>query len=137
MRIPHAHRETDVLNITPLIDVVFNLLLFFMLTTNFAGFRLIRVETPRETEVVATSEGAIVIGVDKDRNVTFDSRPVEQNLLETRVREVVAIDPGRTFLVRPGPGLPLQEAIFVYDTVRRGGAQAVSFSSPRAEGEGR
>jgi len=133
MRIRRTRNAVNILNITPLIDVVFILLVFFMLATNFASYRLIRVETPRETEVKRTSEGAIVVLIRPDRSLLFDGAPIEAEALPDRVGEVVALDPGRTFLVRPEPGVPLQEAIYVYDRVRAGGAGAVSFSPPRDE----
>ena len=133
MQIRRKHDAVKVLNITPLIDVVFILLVFFMLATNFASYRLIRVETPRETEVVSTSEGAIVILVDADGEVSFDGNPIEREMLAERIADVVAIDDGRVFLVRPTGGAPLQEAINVYDVARRAGARAVSFSPPEEE----
>jgi len=135
MRIHRKFDAVKVLNITPLIDVVFILLVFFMLATNFASYRLIRVETPRETEVKSTSEGAIVILLKKDGSVSFDGQPIERETLPDRVQEVVDIDPGRVFLVRPAKGVSLQDAIAVYDIARRAGATAVSFSPP-AEDKG-
>ena len=134
MRIRRDHEVVKVLNITPLIDVVFILLVFFMLATNFASYRLIRVETPRETEVVSTSEGAIVIAIEEDGSLLFDTNPINRFDLFSSVEEVVAIDPGRTFLVRPADGVPLQDAIHIYDIARSAGATAVSFSAPGEEG---
>ncbi len=134
MRIRRAQDAVRVLNITPLIDVVFILLVFFMLATSFASYRLIRVETPRETEIVKTSEGAIVIGLEPDGSFTFDTRPIDESDLGPAVAEIVAIDPGRVFLVRPEEGVPLQDAIRIYDAARRAGARSVSFSGPEEAG---
>lgn len=131
MRIRRTQEDAvKVLNITPLIDVVFILLVFFMLATNFASYRLIRIETPRETEIKSTSEGAIVIIVKPDGSVTFDGKTIEREALSENIRKVVEIDPGRVFLVRPLKGVPLQEAINIYDVARKSGATAVSFSPP-------
>ena len=134
MNIRRRHDNVNVLNVTPLIDVVFILLVFFMLATNFMNYRLIRVETPRETEVVQTSEGAIVIGVHPLGALSFDTQPIEPNELDQRIAEIVAIDETRVFLVRPDDGVTLQEAIEIYDVARRSGARAVSFSPPEDEG---
>ena len=123
------------LNITPLIDVVFILLVFFMLATNFAAYRLIRVETPRETEVVKTSDGAIVIAIKPGGEITFDGEPVPQDALYDAIAAVVAIDPGRTFLIRPFGDVSLQEAIALYDIARAAGASAVSFSPSGASSD--
>ncbi len=121
------------LNVTPLIDVVFILLVFFMLATNFAAFRLIRVDTPQETEVTNTAEGAIVIELGADGAMTFDTRSIEAAALYGEVAAIIAIDPGRPFLIRPNVGVPLQDAIRAYDTARAAGAVAVSFSPPAQE----
>lgn len=136
MRIRRPSQAVKVLNITPLIDVVFILLVFFMLATNFASYRLIRVETPRETEVVKTTEGAIVIAISSDGSLVFDGRTIEREALAEEIGAVVEIDPGRVFLVRPGEDVTLQEAIQVYDAARRAGATQVSFSPNRQAGGG-
>ncbi|MEM9495829.1 MAG: biopolymer transporter ExbD [Pseudomonadota bacterium] len=134
MRIRRTSDAVKVLNITPLIDVVFILLVFFMLATNFASYRLIRVETPRETEVVSTSDGAIVITIAADGTITFDSEPIERERLAEAITAVVAIDASRTFLIRPLKEVPLQDAILLYDIARGAGASAVSFSPPEEDG---
>ena len=136
MRIRRSPEAVKVLNITPLIDVVFILLVFFMIATNFASYRLIRVETPRETEVVKTSDGAIVIFIAENGGLSFDGNEIEKDALGDSIAGVVAIDPGRVFLVRPEKGVPLQEAINVYDAARRAGASSISFSPPEDEGGG-
>ena len=133
MKIRRTSYPGSILNITPLIDVVFILLVFFMLATNFAAYRLIRVDTPRETEVVTTIDGAIVIGITEGGGLTFDTRTIPQDGLVSEVAAVVALDPGRVFLIRPEDGVSLQEAISVYDAARSAGAAAVSFSPPAGD----
>ena len=135
MRFRKKRDAIQVLNITPLIDVVFILLVFFMIATNFASYRLIRIETPRETEVVSTSEGAIVVQLQSDGGVLFDTNLIAPEELGEQVAAVVAIDPGRVFLVRPEKGVSLQEAIDVYDRVLAAGATAVSFSPSSQQGD--
>lgn len=127
-------RGFDGLNITPLIDVVFMLLVFFMLATNFARFRLIGVESPEDRPVTATSEGAVVIQVGLDDRLLVDNRPVARADLPQAVGRILAVDPNRNFLVRSEPGVALQDAITVYDDARSVGALAISFSRWRGEG---
>lgn len=121
------------LSITPLIDVVFMLLVFFMLATNFARYRLIGIESPVEREVAQTAEGAIVIELLKDGSLRFDGRPAPREALAGQVAAVIAVDPNRQFLVRPAPGVSLQEAVTAHDEARDGGARYLSFSRRRDE----
>lgn len=119
------------MNITPLIDVVFILLVFFMLATNFARYRLIGVDSPQEREVTASSEGAIVIQVEANGAMTFDGEAAPREALAAEVAQVIGVDPNRAFLIRPGEGVPLQDAVHAYDEARQGGARNLSFSRLR------
>ncbi len=130
MQLRRPPKSIALLNVTPLIDVVFILLVFFMLATNFARYRLIEVETPPETEVVKAADAAIIIGLGPDGVVSFDAEDIPPETLSARIAAIVAIDPGRTFLVRPQAGVSLQDAIGAYDQTRAAGATVVSFSPP-------
>ncbi|MEO0983008.1 MAG: biopolymer transporter ExbD [Pseudomonadota bacterium] len=121
------------MNVTPLIDVVFILLVFFMLTTNFARFRLIGVDAPQETEVVTDPAAAIVILVKADGSFEYDGDPAEIGEIRNSVESIIAVDPGRPFLVRPERGVTMQEALDVFQLSRDAGAYAVSFSRPADE----
>ncbi len=119
------------LNITPMIDVVFILLVFFMLATNFANFRLIRIEAPEETRVVDDSDAAIVILLKSDGTILFDGEQIPDGGLQRMIATTVALDPGRTFLIRPEDGVDLQAAIDVFGIARLAGARSLSFSPPQ------
>jgi len=130
MNFRRKRRNVVLMNVTPLIDVVFILLVFFMLTTNFARFRLIGVDAPQETEVVTDPAAAIVILVKADGGFEYDSQPVEYGDIGPKVAGIIAVDPGRPFLVRPENGVTMQEALDVFQLARDSGAYAVSFSRP-------
>ncbi len=134
MRLRRRKPAVTVLNITPMIDVVFILLVFFMLATNFANFRLIRIKTPEDTKVVDKSDAAIVILLKADGTVLVDAEPVDPEELGRAVGRILQIDPGRTFLIRPEVGVSLQRAIDAFGTAREAGASALAFSPPRSEG---
>ena len=133
MNVRRKRRRFVLMNVTPLIDVVFILLVFFMLTTNFARFRLIGVDAPQETEVVQDPAAAIVILVKEDGTYDYDGEPADLPAIATSVREIIAVDPLRPFLVRPEVGVSMQDALDVFQLTRDSGAYAVSFSRPAEE----
>ena len=135
MNFRRKRRNVVLLNVTPLIDVVFILLVFFMLTTNFARFRLIGVDAPEETEVVKDPAAAIVILVKADGSLEYDGNPAERDEIIENISRLVAVDPGRSFLVRPQNDVTMQDAIDVFQMSRDAGAYAVSFSRPAEEVE--
>ncbi|KPP96231.1 biopolymer transporter ExbD [Erythrobacter sp. HL-111] len=125
--------DIALLNVTPLIDVVFILLVFFMLTTNFARFRLIGIDTPQEREVLQDATAAIVIKVNEDGTLAYDGKPASAGDVAREVEALVAVDPGRTFLVRPEDGVTIQEAVDAFQLARDAGAYAVSFATTGEE----
>ncbi|MEO1039087.1 MAG: biopolymer transporter ExbD [Pseudomonadota bacterium] len=133
MLVRKPKRPVHLLNITPLIDVVFILLVFFMLATSFAQYRLIGIETPRETEISRNEAGAVVVMLQADGEVRFDGELIAPEALTGEVEAILGVDPLRGFLVRPEAGVPLERAVSAFDTVRDAGAIAVSFSPPREE----
>ncbi len=126
----HARRRGlgGELNITPLIDMVFILLVFFMLATNFARFRLIGVDSPQEREVARTAEGAVVIELLGADSIRVDGQPRPRAALGPAVEAILKLDPNRVFLIRPAPGISLQETVAAHDEARKAGARQLSFS---------
>lgn len=133
MNFRKQRRRVVLLNVTPLIDVVFILLVFFMLTTNFARFRLIGVDAPEETEAVKEADAAIVVLVKKDGDYEYDNVPATLDDIAREVAAITDIDPGRSFLIRPERGVEMQRALDVFQLTRESGGYAVSFSRPADE----
>ena len=136
MQLRRPKTPGELLNITPLIDVVFILLVFFMLATNFARYRMIGVDAPKEAEVVRDSQGAVVIRLEAGGTIAVDGDRLDGTTVEAAVAEILVLDPNRAFIVRPLAGVSLQSAITAYDDARRAGARKVSFSKAHGE-EGR
>lgn len=80
-RRPRERKETA-LNLTPLIDVVFLLIIFFMLTTTFhAVFQGIKVDLPTTTTPQEKIERNIIISITKDNRLYLDEREVTDSEL--------------------------------------------------------
>jgi biopolymer transport protein ExbD len=130
MNFRRKRRQAALLNITPLIDVVFMMLIFFMLTIDFSRFRMIGVDTPQKLEVVKDPTAAIVILLKRGGGYDYDGAPASLDAIADNVRAILKVDPGRSFLIRPEPGVKMQETIDMFQLTRDLGAYAVSFSKP-------
>jgi biopolymer transport protein ExbD len=134
MKFQRKRRSMALLNFTSLIDVVFMLLIFFMLTIDFSRFRMIGVDTPQDLEVVKDPTAAIVILLKRSGGYEYDGKPATLDAITGSVRAILAVDPGRSFLIRPEPGVKVQDAIDMFQHTRDLGAYAVSFSAPDSGG---
>ena len=87
MKFRRAKAEEPAINLTPLIDVVFLLLIFFMVTTTFNRETRLMVNLPEaEAEVAETPPRQIEIVVARDGSYTINGRSLVNNRIETLVR---------------------------------------------------
>lgn len=112
-------------SLTPLIDVVFILLLFFMLATSFLDFNMIELDAPAEGAAQASAVGALLVEVRVD-GVRFAGRYMPLDELTALIEQRLADNPDRRILVQPGAGVSLQRTVRVLDHLTRAGATHLS-----------
>lgn len=123
MRIePAATRRRHAPSLTPLIDVVFILLVFFMLVSSFVRWNAVRVQTSPAASHRAQPavQHALRVSVFPDGRLLLDGEPVS---LDDLVRRVGALRSPQVRVV-PMPALRLQRLTTVLDRLSRAGARA-------------
>ena len=87
MKFKRSIRSDLSINITPLIDVVFLLLIFFMVTTTFSRETRLLVNLPEASAQLSQSQTAqIEIIVAREGNYVINGRPLVDNRFETLIR---------------------------------------------------
>lgn len=114
------------IGLTPLIDVVFQLLIFFMLASSFSQWRAISLAAEEATAAANDGEPGIVARVRGDGSIEIDGRPAATPNLVTRFRESLAGRSDVGVLVAAESGVSLQELVFVFDAAHAAGAAEVS-----------
>ena len=79
MNFRQLRRPEVSINLTPLIDVVFLLLIFFMVSTSFSELTQIVVDLPEAEGAPASADTAVLLVVDVAGNMTLDGEPVPNN----------------------------------------------------------
>ncbi len=95
--------EDPGLNLTPMIDVVFLLLIFFMVSTTFLKReRDINLDLPTSSEAGTVSEELeeLVVNVLQDGTVVVGGAEVDENGLLVALRQAAALDPERQVTIR-------------------------------------
>lgn len=127
-------RRRSLISLTPLIDVVFILLLFFMLASSFLDLRSIVLDAPGEGRGTPSVEGALLVDVRLD-GIRYAGQYVGMAELSQRVRIVLADTPDRRVLVRPAPGVKLQDTVRVLDALSSAGVRHLSLMESAAARE--
>ena len=91
MRFRKKKDDEPNIGIAPLVDIVFLLLIFFMVTSHYDIAAGVQIKLPRVTKKTANpdSESQIVIIVDKDGNAFLDSAKIDMKTLKSRLTEEV------------------------------------------------
>ncbi len=126
----HQAEEADV-DITPLLDIVFILLIFFIVTATFLREKGIDVRTPEDSENDPTDvpPPALLLAVQEDGFVRVNNvRVIDPASVKPVVQEFVAREPQGVVLVSAAPDSESGVAVRVMDQAQDGGAQAVSLA---------
>ncbi len=117
------------IGLTPLIDVVFILLLFFLLASSFLEWHTIKLSTPATQGMVANSSGgAVLIRLGSNGVLDINGRPVLIDELPSKLIQFLDKKPDQKILIRPAKGVPLQPVVSVLDAVKKAGGQNVSLT---------
>jgi len=125
-RLANRRRRRPGIGLTPLIDVVFILLVFFMLASSFTDWRTISLAPPTGASAEATMEGAYLIEIRED-NVRLAGQVVPLEAMAAELARAVAEGDSARVLLKPEAGVPLQRAITVLETLTARGIQDIRF----------
>lgn len=91
MRFLPVQQDTPRVNLTPLIDVVFLLLIFLMVSTSFVENSSLNIDLPQASEEKAPQEAAFTLSISRDGQYLLDGEAVEKTALYPRL-ERFALD---------------------------------------------
>lgn len=112
--------------VIPMIDILFVLLVFFIVSTAFKKPRdALRIELPTVRNVPSdkVSDTRSVIAVDALGNITLDSLSVPEGLLESYLIAYQKQNPGRKLELEADKKLPLERLLSVWDSLTKAGIE--------------
>jgi biopolymer transport protein ExbD len=124
--------EEPQLILTPVIDIMFLLLIFFMVGTQFTDderHTAIKLPTASETLSVTSLPDPATVNVTSNGEVYLDGDPVGLSDLERRLAEMRQNYPGQAVLIRGDGAGDYQNIVDVLAAVKRAGVTGVSLAS--------
>ena len=125
---PEQRRRRHLIGLTPLIDVVFILLVFFMLASSFMDWQSISLSVPGDGRATEADLRSTVVRVLEDGQVEVDGEPTTVAGLRDRFGEVFADDPDHAVVVRPQDQAALQHVVRVVETLNAAGGTRVTLN---------
>lgn len=123
------------IDISPLIDMVFILLIFFMVSTTFVKDMKVDLDRPGASSATSASTKAIRVFIDRNGDVLLDGNPVRVWVLQSRVRDLLkAAGNTRSVLVVTDKTVSADKLIEVVDQCRLAGAKDVGVATEKEAG---
>jgi biopolymer transport protein ExbD len=132
---PRARRGEEI-NMAPLIDMVFILLIFFAVSTTFAKDLKIDIQRPAaaSSNLKPPAAKSVRVYVDRGGQVYVDDQPVKSWLVESRVKELLRAGASDKVLVITDGAVTSAKLIEVVDQCRSGGAAEVAVAAEAKAG---
>ncbi len=108
------------INITPLLDLAFVLLIIFIITTPLLENRMnLSVPTSGATNAPLDPAKVQTVSIDRDEAITFNNEPIAIEALADRLTTLKSANPDVAVVIRPDRELPVQTLIGLMDVMQR------------------
>lgn len=131
MRPSHTQRDTtDVgVNLTPLIDMVFILLIFFLVTASFTKEAGIDVDRPSAQTAVRQERGNLIIAISQNGEIWIDNQQVDIRSVRAHVQRLQAQNPEGTVIITADQQSRSGLMVDVMDQVRLAGVSNIAIAA--------
>jgi len=113
-------------NLSPLIDVVFLLLIFFVVTTVFVEETGLEIDRPRASQVAAVDRTSLMIGLSREGRVVYGGHDVTLNSIRGIVARALETAPQRPVVIMADRNARTGDLVSLIDECKRAGATDVS-----------
>lgn len=129
MRIPRRSIKKARIEIVPMIDTIFFLLVFFMISTlSMTRFKGMPVNLPKAASGQQAPAESAAVTINKDGRVSLDKEPVEKSALADRLRRRLEKNPGLLVLINADDGVEHGRVVEVMDIARSADAAKIAIA---------
>ena len=117
--------------LTSLIDIVFMLLIYFLLTTNFMVDEGIKIKLPQAKAAAPQTQQEITVYVDREGRTFMKDRPVPQDMLFKELKKMIGGQKDRLVVVKADRSVILNKAVKVMDLAKAAGAARLCLATEK------
>ena len=130
----HAQTEEAEINITPMLDIVFIMLIFFIVTTSFTKETGAVIAKPIADQAAALRNGTILIGIKSNDDIWMSKRLVELREVRSMVESAKAENPKGSVVIVADKDSRIGTITQIMDQVRLAGIEGIAISAETPSG---
>lgn len=127
-----AEQEEQEINITPMLDVVFIMLIFFIVTASFVKESGIEVNKPEAQTSEPKEKANILIAIDAAGGIWIDRRKVDPRAVRANIQRLHAENPQGTVVIQADEDSRTADLVLVMDAARLAGVYDIAIAAPRS-----
>jgi biopolymer transport protein ExbD len=118
------------INLTPMLDVVFIMLIFFIVTATFIRETGLEVNRPDDNQAqVVQEDGAILVIIDPTDDIWIDNRIVDARAVRPHIERMHAEDPERPVVIQVANASSANTLVTIMDAARQASVFNISIAS--------
>jgi len=129
LKLPTIKAKGPEINMSPLVDVVFLLLIFFMVTTVFPDKDGIIIEKPESEHAVSLTDKNIIIKIDLNGKAYYQEKPVTINDLKRLLKGQLQINSDLPVIIQADKQTRTEALIEVIDAAKSSGAKQLGLAA--------
>ena len=123
----NAYNQVDI-NLTPMLDVVFILLIFFIITASFVQETAIDI-TPAKAESATPQQAAKQIGIDRHGNIYIDNQVIDIRTLQRMAEKMYLQNPQSAITIVADKASANAALVKVLDSIHRAGIKNIAIAA--------
>lgn len=133
MRRRHYSEDAPEIDMTPLIDMVFILLIFFIVATSFVRESGVEVERPQASSATSKEKVSMLIGITSAGRVFIEGHELDIQNVKARMDSFLAEVPGGSVVIAADKSCPTGITIKVLDSCRLAGVKNLSVATKEGD----
>lgn len=131
MKFTEGNRAEGIqIDITPIVDTVFNLMIFFALSMNFMLNPGIKVDLPESSvEEIIQKEKEVTVSVTKEGNIMVDSNSVSLDQLFGELKKISDKNPQAVIVIQADKNVSHGRVVQIMDVARSSGIKRIAIST--------
>jgi len=125
----NKERDESTIDITPMLDIVFIMLIFFIVTTSFVKETGVEVNRPNAATAVRDERGNILIAITANDEIWIDKRMIDLRSVRANVERLKAENPEGSVIIQADKASKTGFLVETMDQVRLAGVQKVSIAA--------